>query len=164
MDTDRHPPKGHDDHGAQRPRVLRGGSLVPAPLVLVGLVCVAVGLLNVGWSASASADGSAWVEAIAFSVVGVGFLVVAAGCRVVVRSGEVLDQVGFVTVRRLEQAGITTVRTRAGVWRTFEVETHDGRRSVLLGCGPLQFPANLMVDAAERDLSRVDTITGSVRS
>ncbi|MFV0317087.1 MAG: hypothetical protein ACK5O2_09020 [Microthrixaceae bacterium] len=151
-------------HRGEAPRVLRGGSPVPAPLILLGLVLVALALVNLAWTLSASNGRSAWVETAAFGTAGVAFLAAARGCRLVVRSGEVIDQVAFMTIYRVDQADVVTVRTRAGIWRTFEVETTDGRLRVLLGCGPLQFPANLVADAGEHDLARIDTITGSVRS
>lgn len=158
-----HPPDDADPAEQTPPKqILRGGGLVSAPFILVGLVLVAIGSLNLAWTFDQSTTGSALGLGIGFGAAGALALIAARGCRVITADGTVRDQVAFVTVRRVDQGSVVKVRTRSGPWRAFEIESASGDHIVLLGCGPQHFPATLMPDAAQRDLSRIDTISGFV--
>lgn len=154
------------DQPTQPRRVLRGSTLVSAPFTLVGLVCTALSAACITsvFATDASSDTSGWVTATVFGLLGAGLLVAARGCRVVLEPGRVADQVAWCTVWSSNLTEIHEVRVRSGPWRTFETEETNGRRRVLLGAGPLQFPANMLPDAADRDLAAIDMLGGSVRS
>ncbi|MEZ5239068.1 MAG: hypothetical protein R2716_08980 [Microthrixaceae bacterium] len=151
---------GGSPGGSADPAVLRGATLVSAPFTLVGIVCSALCALSVGWvfGAEASEPAAGWLTAAAFGVVGLGALLGARGCRLVVDGRAVRDQVAWITVWSADTAQIVAVRVRRGPWRVFEAELSDGSRRVLLGAGPVQFPANLSPDAAERDRRVVDKL------
>lgn len=147
-------------------RVLRGATLVSAPFTFAGLVCASVCALSITWvfGTNDAPDSPGWTTAGVFAVLAVGLLVAARGCRVVLEPGRIVDQVAWRTVWSAGAADIVEVRVRSGPWRTFETEEANGRRRVLLGAGPVQFPAHLLPDAAERDLAAIDMLGGSVRS
>lgn len=109
-------------------------------------------------------DYPGWAMAAVLAAVAVGLLVAARGCRVVLEPGRVVDQVAWRTVWSSATVDIVEVRVRSGPWRTFETEEANGRRRVLLGTGPVQFPAYLLPGAAERDLVAIDMLGGPVRS
>jgi hypothetical protein len=154
------------NHLTQPRTVLRGSTLVSAPFTLAGLVCVALCALSVTWvfGTDTPTQATGWVTGTAFGLLGAGLLAAARGCRVVLEAGHIADQVAWYTVWSAETSSIVEVRVRSGPWRTFETEETSGRRRVLLGAGPVQFPANLLPDAAERDLAAIDILGGSVRS
>lgn len=167
MDHDRSPT--HDRTPGQDPErrvVLRGSTLVSAPFTLAALICAAVSALSVTWvfAHDDSAEPSGWLTAIAFAIAALGLLIAARGCRVVVEEGRICDQVAWRTVWSAPAGEIVEVRVRRGPWRTFETEDAAGRRRVLLGAGPVQFPANLIPDSAQRDLGAIDMLKGYVRS
>lgn len=147
-------------------RVLRGATLVSAPFTLAGLVCSALCALSITWVFGTDdvADHPGWLTAAVFAAAAVCLLVAARGCRVVVEPGRVVDQVAWQTVWSSAVTDIVEVRVRSGPWRTFETEDASGRRRVLLGAGPVQFPAYLLPGAADRDLAAIDMLGGSVRS
>ncbi len=146
-------------------QVLRGSTVVSAPFTLAGLVCAAVAALSVTWVfATASADSPGWITAMVFAVLATGLLIAARGCRVLIDSGRIHDQVAWRTVWSSDAVAVVEVRVRRGPWRTFETEGSDGRRRVLLGAGPVQFPANLLPGAVERDLRAIDMLMGSMGS
>ncbi len=137
-----------------------------APFTLAGLVCLALSAVSVTWvfGTRTRSPGAAWATAIVFGVAGIALLACARGCRVVVRSGRVIDQVAWCTVWSGTVDDIVEVRVRSGPWRTFETEDTNGDRRVILGTGPVQFPANLAGEARQRDLAVIDKLRGSVRS
>lgn len=154
------------DHLTQPRAVLRGSTLVSAPFTLAGLVCLSLCALSVTWvfGTDTASDSNGWIAATAFGLLGVGLLAAARGCRVVLERGRVADQVAWHTVWSADAASIVEVRVRSGPWRTFETEETGGRRRVLLGAGPVQFPANLLPEAVERDIAAIDMLGGSVQS
>lgn len=147
-------------------KVLRGATLVSAPFTIAGLVCAAVSALSITWvfGTDDAADFPGWATAAVFAGLAVGLLAAARGCRVVLEDGLVIDQVAWRTAWSARTTDIVDVRVRGGPWRTFETEESSGRRRVLLGAGPVQFPAHLLADAAERDLAAIDMLGGSVRT
>lgn len=145
---------------------MRGATLVSAPFTFVGLVCAAVSALSVTWvfGTDEAPDYPGWAMAAVLAAAAVGLLVAARGCRVVLEPGRVVDQVAWRTVWSSATVDIVEVRVRSGPWRTFETEEANGRRRVLLGAGPVQFPAYLLPGAAGRDLAAIDMLGGPVRS
>ncbi len=141
---------------------LRGTSVVAAPLVVVGVMALAVAVATASWGAFGAGDrGAAFWTTLAVTIaVGVGALVAIRGCFVEVAGGEVRDVVGWVTRRRVPQDRIGTARVRRGVWRVYDLELLDGEQVTLLGASPLQFPARLLPDAAEQDLADLHRILG----
>lgn len=154
------------DQTATPRRVMRGATLVSAPFTFVGLVCASVSALSVTWvfGTDEAPDSPGWATAAVLATVAAGLLVAARGCRVVLEPGRVVDQVAWHTVWSSSTVDIVEVRVRRGPWRTFETEEANGRRRVLLGAGPVQFPAYLLPGAAERDLAAIDMLGGPVRS
>ena len=147
-------------------RTLRGSSVASAPFTLVGVVGTALTVASAGWIASrdGTPGGGAWATLAGAAALAVAGFVAARGCRVVVDGDTVRDQVAWYTVRRFPCASVTAIRVRAGPWRTYEVSFDDGTRHVVLGAGPVQFPANRMPGARERDLGAIDTMMGDLRT
>jgi hypothetical protein len=129
-------------------------------------VCASISALSITWvfGTDDAADAPGWTTAVVLAGLALGLLVAARGCRVVLEHDRVIDQVAWRTVWSSATADIVEVRVRSGPWRTFETEESNGRRRVLLGAGPVQFPAHLLADAAERDLAAIDILGGSVGS
>lgn len=154
------------DPSTRNRTVLRGATLVSAPFTLGGVVCAAMCALSVAWvfGTDGSNDQSGWITAGVFGFLAVTLLVAARGCRVVIEGGRVTDQVAWRTVWSAHLEEIVEVRVRSGPWRTFEIEQAGGRRRVVLGTGPVQFPAYLLPEASGRDLATIDTLAGRVRS
>ncbi len=121
---------------------------------------VAAGLWGV-WNPD-SLDTTFTVVEVASVMVGLGAFVAARGCFVDVdrERATLRDVIAWVTVRRVRQDSIFTVRVRAGAWRSFELELDDGTLLVVAGASPAQFPARLMPGAAERDLADLDLLAG----
>jgi hypothetical protein len=142
--------------------VLRGGTIVSAPLTLLGVVAAVVALLAVLWWAGADADeaGSGPVVAAVAAACSAACVAAARGCRVRVTDGTVEDVVAWRTVHRCRCGDIEAVRVRRGPWRVYEMELADRTRRVVLGAGPQQFPASLLPDASARDVAAIDTMMG----
>lgn len=142
--------------------VVRGATPWAAPFLVLaatGWVLAVVSLLWVaqaGDGARATGIGLAAVTAVVGTAAGW----LRRGCRVVVRAGEVLDQVAYRTVHRLPQRSIRSVHVTAGAWRWFVVELEDGTEVTLAGAGPLQFPAQLFDREGRSDLSQIDLLMG----
>lgn len=141
---------------------LRGTSIAAAPLALLGVIGSALAVATVAWASWGGRELSAvfWITLVFSGATGIGALVAARGCFVEIDETDVRDVVGWVTVRRIDRAGIRTVRVRAGMWRVFVLEFDDGRVLTLLGASPMQFPARLLPDAMSRDLADLDAILG----
>jgi hypothetical protein len=131
-------------------------------MALVGVVGVAVAVVCGLWIASGDHDPGTepWVMLGAALAAGVAGFATARGCRVVVADGEVRDVVAWRTVHRVPCDRVEAVRVRKGAWRVFEMELADGQRRVVLGTGPVQFPANLLPDARGRDMAAIDAMLG----
>lgn len=145
--------------------VLRGATLVSAPFTLLGIIMASLAVFGVLWSVDHGGENSSgWVfVAITGFMAVVGF-VSARGCKVVITDDHVRDVVAWRAVRVVPKESVRVVRVRRGLWRTFEVETGDGARFVLLGTGPVQFPSYLLPGAAERDLAAIDALGAELRS
>ena len=145
--------------------VLRGATLVSAPFTLIGIIAASLAVFGVLWSVDRGGEAtSGWVFVAITGLMAVTGFAAARGCKVVIRSGEVRDLVAWRAVRIVPRESVEAVRVRRGPWRTFEVETHDGTRFVLLGAGPVQFPSYLLPGAAERDLAAIDALGAELRS
>lgn len=143
-------------------RRLRSATLVAAPIFVVGLIAGTLLLASVLWGAwnDEHLGVAFWSVVVVSGAVAVVAFVAGRGCFIEVDDTTVRDVVGWVTVRRLAQPDIVTVRVRAGAWRWFEAELSDSSRHVLLGSGPAQFPARLLPGAREDDLAALDLIMG----
>ena len=145
--------------------VLRGATLISAPFTLVGIIMASLAVFGVLWSVDRGGEtGSGWVFVAITGLLAVAGFVSARGCRVVITEDEVRDVVAGRAVRVVPKASVEGARVRRGPWRTFEVETDDGLRFVLLGAGPVQFPSYLLPGAAERDLAATDALGAELRS
>jgi hypothetical protein len=145
---------------------LRGATLVSAPFTLVGIAAAALAVATVAWvfgSGNGATPSATVTAALAGAVAAAGFLG-ARGCRVRVVDGELRDQVAWRTAFRIRASEIRAIRVRAGAWRTFEMELPDGTRRVVLGAGPVQFPATLLPGAADRDLAAIDAMLCEART
>jgi hypothetical protein len=151
---------GRDTSGT----VLRGATLVSAPFTLVGIIMASLAVFGVLWSVDRGETTSGWVFVAATGLLAVSGFAAARGCRVVITDDEVRDVVAWRAVRVVPKESVEAVRVRRGPWRTFEVETDDGVRFVLLGTGPVQFPSYLLPGAAERDLAAIDALGAELRS
>ena len=141
---------------------LRGTSVMAAPLAVVGLIGLSLGVATLLWGAWGGRNLSSayWATLAVTGVVGVGAFAAVRGCFVEIRGDVVRDVVAWFTVRRVDRSEIRTARVRAGIWRLYVVELDDGRVLNLLGASPLQFPARLLPDAMDRDLADLDAMLG----
>lgn len=146
--------------------VLRGSTLVSAPFTLFGVIAAAIAVYTVIWVFGSGTDpgGSAWVTLAVAGALAFGAFTAARGCRVVLSGGEMRDVVAWKVVFRTRQEAVAAVRVRRGPWRTYEMETDDGKRRVVLGAGPMQFPSNLLPGARDRDLAAIDLMMGEMGS
>ncbi|MGI9578738.1 MAG: hypothetical protein ACR2OH_11095 [Microthrixaceae bacterium] len=159
-----HEPGGRPNPAQQRV-VLRGATLISAPFTLIGIIAASLAIFGLLWTVDRGGDsGSGWLFFAITAAVAVLAFTAARGCKVVVRDAKVHDVVAWRKVRVTPTASIEAIRVRRGVWRTFEIETNDSRRTVVLGAGPVQFPSNLMPGARERDLAAIDAMGGELRS
>lgn len=147
-------------------QVLRGSSLVRAPFTLVGIIGAALTVASAIWIAARDGPAStaAWATLAVTALVGAAGFIAAHGCRVVIGGGEVRDQVAWTTRHRVRQSEIAEIRVRLGAWRAFEMEMVDGSCRVVLGAGPVQFPANRAPDAEQRDMGAIDAMLGNLRA
>jgi hypothetical protein len=144
-------------------RVVRGGSLVPAPFTFLGAIAAAVCVASILWMAwgDRRIGAPAWAVTVVSGAVALAGFAGARGCRVVILpDGTLDDQVAWRTVHRFDQQDLVALRVRRGPWRVFEAELRDGTRRVVLGTGPQQFPANLSRQAREHDLRAIDELMG----
>ncbi len=150
----------------KRGTTLRGSTAVSAPLTLLGVIGSSIALVSVLWMVGSEhgATTGAWINLAGGAVIGIAGFVGARGCRVRIVEGRLSDVVAWRTVRCIECDTIQAIRVRRGPWRTFEIELDDGTRRVVLGAGPVQFPAYLLADAADRDLHAIDLMRGGARS
>lgn len=143
---------------------MRGNSVVAGPFWLIAITCTAVALVLLirSFSLPRTTGGIAgWAPfAIALTIA---FLTAAGalGCRISKQGSELIDRVAWLPLNRTNCDDLLTVRVRKGIWRVFEVEQADHRRRVVLGIGPAQFPANLMPESKERDLSTISWLMDS---
>lgn len=159
------PESGHEPGPTASRVVLRGATLLSAPFTLIGIIGASLAIFGLLWTIDREGDaGSGWLFFSVTAGVAVLGFATARGCKVVIRDGDVHDVVAWRTVRVTPMASIEAIRVRRGVWRSFEIETHDAKRTVVLGAGPVQFPSNLMPGAAERDLAAIDAMGGELRS
>ena len=145
-------------------QVLRGATLVSAPFTFVGVVAAAFTITTVLWMVADDRQIGVWAWvtlAVAAAISIAGFLG-ARGCKVAVADGEVRDIVAWRTMHRVRCSDVEAVRVRRGPWRTYEMETADGTRRVVLGAGPVQFPSYLLPGASERDLHAIDVMVGDL--
>lgn len=142
--------------------MLRGVTIVAAPLMLLGVIGLAVALATLLWIPWADhvVGAQVWITFALAAAFGSAALIAARGCRVVIRDGIVCDQVAWRTVDRTPQAELAEVRVRRGLWRVFEMELADGRRRVVLGIGPQQFPSTISEQSKERDLAMIEALLG----
>ena len=133
-----------------------------APLMLLGVIGLSIALATLLWIPWADhvVGAQAWFTLVLATAFGATGLVAARGCRVVIRDGIVCDQVAWRTVHRTPQAELAAVRVRRGIWRVFEMELADGRRRVVLGIGPQQFPSTISEQARERDMAMIEALMG----
>ncbi len=143
---------------------LRRPTLVAAPLFVLGVMGSTAALATALWGAwnPSELDATFYVVEAMALFVGLGSFVAASGCFVDVDHSrdEVRDVVAWTSLLRIDRSTIVSARVRAGAWRWFELETTDGRRPVLLGIAPAQFPARLFPGARERDLADLDLLMG----
>lgn len=142
--------------------VLRGPTPWALPFLTAAVVGWVLAVLALLWTAQAAAgDRTTGLVLAAGTAAGGGTAwALRRGCRVVVRDGELCDQVAYRTVHRVAQSSVQSVHVAAGGWRWFVVELDDGRRTTLVGTGPLQFPARLFDPAGAADLRQIDALMG----
>jgi len=146
----------------QQRQVLRGPTLLTAPMFLVGVIGGAVAIV----SALVMASDPARIPTAAILGLVVGLLLAlcgfggAAGCRIVVANNQICDQLAWLTRQRVQQDQVAAAHVTAGAWRWFVLELHDGSAITLIGAGPQQFPARLIANGDPADIAAIEVLMG----
>lgn len=145
---------------AVRPVVVRGQSLAPLPLALVGAAAAVVAVVSATWAATEGAEGRGVALAAGLTGLAVAGAAwsAAAGCRLEVDADEVRDRVAWVVRRRVARREVTAAHVTAGAWRWFVLELADGSTVTLVGAGPQQVPARLLGDPGPADRRVLDLL------
>lgn len=129
---------------------------------MVAVIGFSLAVASASWVAyrGTAPDAAALVSIALPALLGVGALVGVRGCYVEVADGVVRDVAVWFTLRRVEQATVTTARVRRGPWRLYVLELVDGEAVKLVGASPLQFPTRLVADARTHDMEDLDVLLG----